>query len=261
MKIFGYSERGAMNALFHGMALDEKKGEKSMTAFIKLAKVEGDFTDFELYNEFSLSEFGDPDFMIKAKNKEGKDVVFFIEAKASCCKTYNLKSQNDHHENYMNGGNRYENGHSSNLFFQLRLKHYFFEMLPFFGKPEELETEQNAFFTKEQNGFTKYGEYLNRFKYGRKGNRKIGKNEIVNKVVKELQKCKEAYYIAIIPKQDSKACLDALDTEKEYGFITYAITWEEICNSEFGDYIKDTIVFNQNKNNKGIIVNQILNNV
>lgn len=39
MKIIGYSERGAMNALFYGMALDKEHGEESMKTFIKdLAK-------------------------------------------------------------------------------------------------------------------------------------------------------------------------------------------------------------------------------
>ncbi|MBP5612832.1 MAG: hypothetical protein J6X35_01625 [Bacteroidales bacterium] len=58
MKIFGYSERGAMNELFYGIAHDKKNGEESMKAFINdLAKIEGIFTDFELYNEFSLSDF------------------------------------------------------------------------------------------------------------------------------------------------------------------------------------------------------------
>ena len=104
MRIIGYSERGAMNALFYGMALDKEQGEESMKAFLKLAKIKGNFTDFELYNEFSLSDFGDPDLMIIAKNEDSEYVVFFIEAKASCCKNYNLQKQETQHKNYMNSG-------------------------------------------------------------------------------------------------------------------------------------------------------------
>ena len=77
MRIIGYSERGAMNALFYGMALDKEQGEESMKTFLKLAKIKGNFTDFELYNEFSLSDFGDPDLMIIAKNEDSEYVVFF----------------------------------------------------------------------------------------------------------------------------------------------------------------------------------------
>ena len=80
MKIVGYSERGAMNALFYGIALDqEHKGIEAMKEFLKLASIEeaGDYSDFELYPEFSLSDFGEPDLMIKAKLKN-KDSVLHL---------------------------------------------------------------------------------------------------------------------------------------------------------------------------------------
>ncbi|MCR5191400.1 MAG: hypothetical protein K6C07_08370 [Bacteroidales bacterium] len=259
MKIYGYSERGAMNALFYGMALDKEHGEESMRAFIKnLAKIEGNFSEFELFNEFSLSDFGDPDLMIKAKNEKGEHVIFFIEAKASCSKKYNLDKQKKQHDNYMDNGTDHENGHASNLFFQLRLKHYFYNVLPYlFGDNNNTIAKQDSFF-KETSCFKNYSAAkTNRLKQSRGRNRKIGENVVVERMVSTIKDCQQAYYIAIIPKQDSKACLNALDTKKEYGFTTHTITWEKIYNSEFKDYIKDTIEFNQNINGTK---SQILNN-
>ena len=59
MEIIGYSERGAMNALFYGMSYDKTNGNEAMNAFLKLAGFHSEnFKEFELYMEFSLSEFG-----------------------------------------------------------------------------------------------------------------------------------------------------------------------------------------------------------
>ena len=266
MKIYGYSERGAMNALFYGMALDKEHGEESLKRFIKeLALIQGEFSDLELYNEFSLSDYGDPDFMIKAKNEKGEHVVFFIEAKASCSKRYNLDKQKEQHDNYMDTGTDHENGHASNLFFQLRLKHYFYNVLPYlFGDNDNTIAKQDSFFN-ETSCFKNYSEAkTNRLKQSRSRNRKIGGNVVVEKIVKELQnwikepKEENAYYIAIIPEQDLKSSITSLDTT-EYGFITHTITWEKICSHpKLYKYIKDTIEFNQN-HQKGKIVSQILN--
>ena len=78
MEIIGYSERGAMNALFYGMAA-KNDGDDNMRKFLKLAGFDNskDYSNFELYMEFSLSTFGSPDLVIKAaKGKES--VVFFV---------------------------------------------------------------------------------------------------------------------------------------------------------------------------------------
>ena len=245
MKIFGYSERGAMNALFYGMALDREHGEESMKTFIKdLAKIEGDFTEFELFNEFSLSDFGDPDLMIKAMNEKGQNVVFFIEAKASCCKYYNLQDQKTHHEVYMNGCDKYDKGHASNLYFQLRLENYFFQLLhDFYG--ESLEQKQESMVIDNDPQL--------RLKQSRGRNRKIGENVVVERMVSTIKDCQQAYYIAIIPKQRTNI---NLDTEGKYGFETHTVTWEDIY-SKFKEYVGETIEFNQNKErSKSQILNE-----
>ena len=57
MDIIGYSERGAMNALFYEMAL--KYGESEMRRFLRLAGFNDseEYFNFILYIEFSLSTY------------------------------------------------------------------------------------------------------------------------------------------------------------------------------------------------------------
>ena len=72
MKIYGYSERGAMNALFYEMAFkDEQSAEKDMHDFLSIAGIEKpeQYVCFKLYTESSLSEFGSPDLVILANHK------------------------------------------------------------------------------------------------------------------------------------------------------------------------------------------------
>lgn len=235
MKIIGYSERGAMNALFYGMAHD-KNGESAMKEFIKKADIIGDFSDFEIYNEFSLSEFGDPDMVIKAKNDKDEYTLFFIEAKASCGKTFNLIEQQKYHNEYMEDGKRHKDGHSSNLFFQLRLKHFFIERLREGTLKEKPDDNIQNRLEKSKGRF-----------------RKIGENVVVNKFVETIKDCKDnVYYIAIIPGEEK------VDTQ-QYGFKTYLISWESIFET-FKDYTSETILFNQNRDVNNKIVSQLLNN-
>ena len=109
MEIVGYSERGAMNALFYGIALnrDEKAANAAMNVFLGMAGETETFHNFKLYSEFSLSGFGAPDFVITAENQSGETIVFFIEAKASACKYYNLKEEKRRHEEYIKDHTKY----------------------------------------------------------------------------------------------------------------------------------------------------------
>ena len=233
MEIIGYSERGAMNALFYGIAL--KNDENAMKAFLNLACIENyeGYHDFKLYMEFSLSEFGSPDLVFTAKDKNEQKTVFFVEAKASCGKEYNKEVQFDHHNDYITEG-KFDNGHASNLFFQLRLKNYFYnECCPEGDKKKKDELPMQI---RESRG----------------QDRKLGENPIVLKFKDELNK--DLYndkYIAIIPKQqEGKPRPDNL-----YGFKIHYVTWEEI-NEIFEKYVGKTIEFNQNEGG----VSQILNN-
>ena len=245
MKIIGYSERGAMNALFYGMAFDKDNGKKYMRKFLKLANIENPdkFSDFEIYNEFSLSEFGDPDLVIIAKQKEGKSpVVFFLEAKVSEGTSYNMDKQKKYHEEYINNGS-YDKGHASNLFFQLRLKHYFFSQRESIiepigesdgksiGEPDRIEK------TEDRNGDFRF--------------RKIGKNPIVIKFAEKIKPCVDAYYIAIIPESEPEPKYpDGFPATLKINYVS----WENIRKSELGGLLEDTLEFNKFGN-----VSQILN--
>lgn len=241
MEIIGYSERGAMNALFYGMAL--KEDDEAMNKFIHLASIENDsrFSDFVIYSEFSLSDFGDPDMMITAKNKEGKDVLFFIEAKVSCGSYFDLSKQWERHKK-----------DTSNLFFQLRLKKYFFERF----KRGNLDETTN-------DGSETALEWLTRLAKRGKGSgenlRYIGKNVVVNRIVNILKEAQigTVYYIAIIPKQEPNIEIkNDEENDKEYKDIHF-VTWEDIKNDGMlKDYVELTIDFNKDDKGKS----QILNN-
>lgn len=239
MKIIGYSERGAMNALFYRMAY-KKTGKENMREFLKLANIENPdkFSDFEIYNEFSLSEFGDPDLVIIAKRKEGKSpIVFFLEAKVSEGTSYNMDIQKKYHEEYINNGS-YDKGHASNLFFQLRLKHYFFSQRKSIIEP-----------IGESNGKS-IGE-PDRIEKTKDRFRKIGKNPIVIKFAEKIKPCVDAYYIAIIPESEPEPKYpDGFPATLKINYVS----WENICNSKLGVLLKDTLEFNKVGN-----VSQILN--
>ena len=62
MKIVGYSERGAMNALFYGIA--QANDKKAFAEFLKIIGIDYNVSDVEFFMEFSLSEFGSPDLLV-----------------------------------------------------------------------------------------------------------------------------------------------------------------------------------------------------
>ena len=239
MEIIGYSERGAMNALFYGIAL--KKDNEAMKKFLALAlrknKNDIKFCDFNLYMEFSLTEFGSPDLVIIAIKSNGEKTAFFIEAKASCCNNYDLTKQKKQHEEYINEGKNVD-GHASNLFFQLRLKNYFFQ----------------------QNRHSIADTIPNEIRNSRGRERKIGDNPIVRKFASEFGDCKEAYYIAIIPEQ--KETFDKPDSSYD-GFDIYYVSWKELYDS-FNNYgfLDKVILYNQiNEVDAPKAKSQILNNI
>lgn len=225
MEIIGYSERGAMNALFYGMAFNND--DAAMMNFFSLAGIEDGYTNFRLYMECSLSDFGSPDLVIIADRTNGKGSdVFFIEAKVSEGSYFDLNVHKRKHKE-----NKYD---ASNLFFQLRSKEYFFNH-ECKGSEEERYKEDSFNIIKLKKGTTI--------------DREIGTNVVVNKFVEIIKECNLAYYIAIIPKQTEEIGID-----KEFGFPIRFVTWEEILD-KMNLYIRENINFN-NKKGK----NQILNN-
>ena len=236
MEIFGYSERGAMNALFYGIALN--KDEKALNEFLHMAGETETFQNFKLYSEFSLSDFGSPDFVITAENlADGKKIVFFIEAKASARGYYDLGKQEEHHKAYIDGNKKFEKGHSSNLFFQLKEKFLLLE----YGSNKTIIDRT----------------------------RKLGENEIVKKFYKDIRDEQDSRYIAIIPEQREDCTIiqkqgqgkfvhvHFRNTEDNFDFDIHLVYWEDIAKeSSLGNYVSDTLTYNKDKEEKS----QILNN-
>lgn len=245
MKIIGYSERGAVNALFYGIALDsnEKQAKEAISEFLKLCGISGDYHDFEFFMEFSLSEFGSPDVVFTALDENDNKTVFFVEAKVSALKKFKLNIEKEHHKDYLTKleNSTYKKGSSSNLFFQLKEKYLLMKYGPNNDKKETIIDKI----------------------------RKLGNNEIVNKFYKEVLNVdsKNCKYIAIIPEQDNSSIIDKdnskiiieKDTIKTIKIIvdnvgtfeTNVVYWEDIKNNEcLNHYVSSTIDFNKDKNSQ-----------
>lgn len=221
MEILGYSERGAMNALFYGIAI--AKDLKAANTFVSMSGIKEQYADFDFYIECSLSEFGSPDLVIIAKKTNGKLEAIFVEAKVSCGNEFNIQKVKDEHDEYISGS-VYKKGRASNLFFQLRLKDYFFRKTHGKDISRIPQLIQNSGNHKRSNG----------------------KNEIVLKLADIIKQCSEAKYIALIPEQN-----DDYPCTSKYGFDTHFVAWEDVCgNSELKGYIDNTIKFNEVSNSQ-----------
>ncbi len=239
MKILGYSERGAMNALFYGIALREDN--KAMNEFLKLVGIDEEYKDFTLYSECSLSDFGNPDFVIIAKKNDNEKHAIFVEAKVSHGGNkggkFSLDKQKGQHEKYLSNDNNMYN--ASNIFFQLQLKELFFSHLKDIRKVTHYDYDRNRI----------------RYKKNREICREIGENVIVKKFACEIGTCISAYYIAIIPK-----CNEYEEPKEEcfHGINIHFITWESIWQSSIlKSYMKDTMFFNQSENQSEITNNPL----
>lgn len=233
MEIIGYSERGAMNALFYEMSFkDEKVAEEHMQKFLSLAHLD-QYSNLNVYLEFSLSEFGSPDLVIIAE--EPCKTVFFIEAKVSESKVFKMDSVLSEYEK--------ENPDTSNLLYQLKQKEAFFEVRNVFPNRTDICEERIA---------TSMGP------------KTVGNRPVVRRFVDILKQCADAKYLAIVPDFRDERC----DWEKRNPISDLKIVyWEDIYQTfgkELGyKSLKKTIEFNQGKDptikSKVRIVSQILN--
>lgn len=220
MKIVGYSERGAMNALFYGIAL--ANDENAFAEFLKKIGIKYHVSDVEFFMEFSLSEFGSPDLLVTFNGNNQKHILF-IEAKTSCGKNYKLEKALKYFERTKKDKERYD-GYSSNLYYQLSMKKLFFENLP-------NSIDGNG--TIGIDGRT----------------HKIGDNFVVKAICNKIKDCKVAHYIAIVPKSDIPS-----DAPK---YVKH-IFWEDLFKcSVLKKYLEDTWLINSNSINKR---SQIVNN-
>jgi len=219
MKIVGYSERGAMNALFYGIAL--ANDEEAFAEFLRISRIYNHASNVEFFMEFSMSEFGSPDLLVTFNTNEQKQILF-IEAKASCGKRYELEEALSSFKRTEIYQERFD-GYSSNLYYQLSMKHLFFENLP------------NSINRNDTLGID-----------GR--THKIGDNFVVKEICNKIKDCQVAHYIAIVPRSDIPS--------EAPEFIKH-VFWEDLFNCPLlKKYLDETWLINRNsKNNKSQIVN------
>lgn len=219
MEIVGYSERGAMNALFYGIAL--KKDKEAFAEFLKIIGIESSVSDVEFFMEFSLSEYGSPDLLVTFYTNKQKHILF-IEAKASCGKCYKLDKALSDYKKTEECQERYD-GYSSNLYYQLAMKRLFFDNL------------SDSISGKDILGID-----------GR--NHNIGKNFVVRTICDKIKDCEKAHYIAIVPESEIPS------QAPEY--ITH-VFWEDLFNCpKLKPYLINTWNINSNPtNNKSQITN------
>lgn len=236
MKILGYSERGIINSLIFSIGEDKEiEGNELMGRFInKISLPEklllGIPLNYTILLEQSFSRFGDSDLVILIHYEKAEDdIVLFIEGKVkrSQRKHWGLKAE---FERYFEK-EQYEkkikyNGYSSNLFFQLHLKKQMFD---------------NCNLSDFKNGV-----YEPKFN----DNRKIGENKVVLKALEKIKRCKEAYYIGIIPSTNDE--IKELIKDNDYisdNLKIHFLSWKTVhdfCKAE--DKLEKVVkIFEYNK--------------
>ena len=219
-KICGYSERGVINSIVYCTLSNPELSTKFIEILLRDENfdVKGDIT---FYVEQSLSDFGDPDLMIKVG-----DSLIFVEAKVKTCSD-NWKGVQTELKKYNDSDNP-----TSNLFRQLKLKECF---------------------VKNYN-FAKSGIKTNdpKIQGNKKKERKIGRNKVVLKAFDDISEClgkEKVYYVAIVP--DSKEKIEAFEKSNEFKsskftFIHF-VSWEEIKEKLAPNYklINETFDYNE----------------
>lgn len=232
-EIYGYSERGMMNALFYW-----NNDVKSLQKLLEISGVENfnSYNNFKIIMEGSLSDFGDSDAILIADNNNEK-TVFFFEAKVSNGNSYKLQQQFDKFkskESY--------NGYSSNLFYQLSLK--------------------KLLFNKIRDIKLVFSEYITTKGKNRENERTVNtKNETVNFIYEMIRECSHAEFVAITPDIPTKTFLDNIRKHEDLGQFSskiHFITWERIINEY--DNLTNTLDFNC-KNGKNLIFNKQTNHL
>ncbi len=226
MEIFGYSERGVMNALFYGIAYKSTNKKKNIDTLLSLAGLGQNLCDdYDIIMEASLSDFGDPDAIIIGKDIDGNDTnIYFIEGKVSAGKNYSLTKEKSHFDNAMANNNAFK-GFTSSLFGQLTLKYQLINNNT--GLPKIITSKNN--------------------RNGQPVPRTYGDNPIVGKIINRIKSCGNQYYIAITPDTDIKLSIAYNNVTL---FEVNCINWSRVKNNQdLGQYITDALTFNKGTKN------------
>jgi len=235
IKLYGYSERGAINAFLYDIYFKDNK--EILIKFLKRIKflnkkkifediTKHDIEEIQIFNEQSFSEFGDSDFVILLEyNKDNNDnndnnerYCIFFEAKVSTYRNnYNLKNEwKNFSENLLDKNKKFDR-YTSNLFTQLLFKYFLSEGIKNLNEFENWEQKiDNVIGIKSEKDENK--DKKNDFMTIKKGNnvfakgrdletRKIGKNGIVLKAVKKIKEfmndSKNYFFVGILPNTEN----------------------------------------------------------
>lgn len=233
VEVFGYSERGIINAFVYSCWQNEEFAKDWIVTLLENKVSKNDINNIKIYNEQSLSDFGDPDLIISFGSETNQSLVF-IEAKV---KTHN-KTNWLIAEEY----EKFDNKHPSNLFRQIKLK------------MELVKHKDDCNFETQGIPPEKLDERIQKVK-----SRKIGNNKIVKETWDEIKKSKKIYYVAIVPDTDGniQSFIKKENLDTEFKEVHY-ISWEKLDNdfSNSRGSIKKTFskfVENTFKRNKGQI--------
>lgn len=186
MKIIGYSERGAVNALFYellcsGKPLHLLEQFLSLVECPEFKKSSAALTDANVFIEQSLSDFGDADVILLLDAGKTKSVIFLeVKVKSFQKEKWEL---NQEFENFKQGCGTVGKLSSSNLFAQLYHKSRLIKAL----RSPDIGIEGLRKGIKFPECSTKQW-------------RKIGNNPVVFKAVKALEPyCDNAWFFSLVP--------------------------------------------------------------
>jgi len=225
IELLGYSERGIINSLIFSISNNKELMDKfvELIDIPKLNKL-GKPIDYEILLEQSFSGFGDADLIIILKYKSHKKVLF-IEGKV---KTFHRKSWTLENQYNKFKKGKYP-GYSSNLFYQLYLKHLLFD------NKTDIEWENECI--SNWDSFSVNCGIRNR---------KIGNNKIVWKALKRVVDCDEAFYIGLVPSNKQENDLFKGKLKHNIHFLS----WKDVhdfCNNNEEELKPVLDVFEFNK--------------
>jgi len=227
MEIIGYSERGLLNSIFYEIKYSPNSSrllnELLHIFSFPYHKTEFDAENFKVLIEQSFSDLGDSDALLLMDGFRGKQSIF-VEAKVKPSQSRYWSIE----EEFSAFREEFEKVSSSNLFAQLYFKHRLVR---------ELQKGDDDWHRMELD----FPESL--LSVSRR-NRKIGSNEIVLKAVELLrQYCNEAYYVAVVPEDDSKLRYfheDVLRNFKSDGFPEWDVgNWGYVSWKRIEDFCRN----------------------
>jgi hypothetical protein len=225
-EIFRYSERGLVNAWVEEASTEQLlEGIKKARGLFKeeLLNISTDITHVEVYTEYSLSDFGDPDLLLILHDVEGNTIAVFIEAKL--CPFLTSSPGRKIKPEY------YEKNASSVL-------HELFLKAVFWKNRKDIEKKNIKLYDNEKE-------------------RKIGKDKMVLDLAQKLTNCSEAYFVALTTdmnlsedkRKEIKNLIIQISKKSpgtKWNEFTYILSWQDLAQMKdlpgFQKTLKENVV-------------------